>query len=48
MAIQVVAEKYQWYWNNNLLQGEIGQFLLAQQHGIYTVNAFNLTFPNLL
>jgi hypothetical protein len=41
MATQVVAEKYQWYWNNNLLQGETGQFLLAQQHGVYTVKAFN-------
>jgi hypothetical protein len=41
MATQVVAEKYQWFWNNTTLQGATQQFNLAVQRGVYTVKAIS-------
>jgi hypothetical protein len=41
MATQVLAEKYQWSWNNNIIQGATKQFHLAVERGKYTVKAYN-------
>jgi hypothetical protein len=41
MATQIVADKYQWFWNNTVLQGANLQFHLAQQRGAYSVKAIN-------
>jgi hypothetical protein len=41
MATQVLAEKYQWSWNNNIIRGATKQFHLAVERGKYTVKAYN-------
>ena len=40
-ATNLIAEKYQWYWNGNIIQDATKQFYLAQQRGTYTVIALN-------
>jgi hypothetical protein len=46
MATQIVADKYQWFWNSNTIQGATLQFNLAQQRGGYTVKAINGRCPS--